>query len=232
MKLGIVISTYQKPNGQTPTLLTRALNSIKSQTHQDYKVFLIGDKYNDEDEFIKLSTSIIDSDKIFYQNLPNALEREKYPLGSQQLWCSGGVNAINYGLKKCFKDGIEYVCHLDHDDYWGEEHLEIINKIIEDKNKPSFIYTCGTFHNTYLPNIPLISQPHPLSPVPCKTIHSSTCMNIFSIPLRYRDLFQEEGIIAPSDADLWGRISQYISDNNLSSYVYSQITCFHPTEGQ
>jgi glycosyltransferase involved in cell wall biosynthesis len=51
MKIGVVIITYQKLDGSSPSLLKRAIDSIKNQTHQDYTLIVIGDKYEDDDEF-------------------------------------------------------------------------------------------------------------------------------------------------------------------------------------
>lgn len=51
MKLGIVIATYQKSDDSTPFLLKRAIESIKNQTHQDYLLIIIGDKYENNNEF-------------------------------------------------------------------------------------------------------------------------------------------------------------------------------------
>jgi glycosyltransferase involved in cell wall biosynthesis len=62
-ELAIVIPTYRRVDNTTPYYLTKALTSIKDQTYQNYKVFLIGDHYDDNDEFFKLATSIIDLDK-------------------------------------------------------------------------------------------------------------------------------------------------------------------------
>jgi hypothetical protein len=75
------------------------ISKPKNQIHQDYKVFLIGDRYENEKEFLEIATSIIDKDKIYYENLPEAKERDKYKSGDK-LWCSGGVNARNYGIEK------------------------------------------------------------------------------------------------------------------------------------
>jgi hypothetical protein len=72
MKLGIVIPTYWKPDGSTVTHLRRALDSIKSQSFQDYKVYVIGDKYENHNEFESLS-KIIDKNKITSVNLDRAL---------------------------------------------------------------------------------------------------------------------------------------------------------------
>jgi glycosyltransferase involved in cell wall biosynthesis len=77
MKIGIVITTYQKSDGSTPTLLQRAIDSIKKQTHQDYTLIVIGDKYDDNDEFKNICNNTGLGDKIVFENLPYAKEREK-----------------------------------------------------------------------------------------------------------------------------------------------------------
>jgi glycosyltransferase involved in cell wall biosynthesis len=232
MKLGIIIATYQRSVGNTPYLLSRALESIKNQTHQDYKVFLIGDKYEDHDEFLQLATSIIPLEKIYFENLSIAIERDRYTYMPDKLWYSGGVNAMNYGIKLAIKDGCDYICHLDHDDYWHPQHLEIINHTIEITQDSAFIYTCGTYYNSYLPKVILNNEIIEKLPIPCQTIHSSVCINHSKIPLLYRDVYEETGQIAPSDADMWVRISEYIKINNLKSYLIPTLTCYHPTEKQ
>ena len=230
MRIGIVIPTYQRGDGTTPSLLTRALNSIKNQTHTDYKVFLIGDKYDNNDEFMQLATTIIDSDKIYYENLAVAVEREKYPIGSHQLWCAGGVNATNWGMHKSTSEGIHYVCHLDHDDYWQSNHLEEINKVLEEQ-KPAFVYTCSThIHNGILPKVNIDGGVINSIPVACNLIHSSVCMNCDTIPIRYRDVFSEKGSSYAADADMWDRVGAYIREQNLQSFLIKQLTCNHPTE--
>lgn len=230
MKIGIVIPTYQKIDGSTPSLLTRTLNSIKNQTHSDYKVFLIGDKYDNDAEFTHLATSIIDSDKICYVNLPVAVEREKYPIGSHQLWCAGGVNATNYGIEKSLSEGINYICHLDHDDFWQSNHLDLINKVIEER-EAAFVYTCSTYMNYgVLPRVEINGTISISLPSPTNLIHSSVCMDFNKIPIRYRDTFFETGNPYPGDADLWSRVHEYILNNNLNSFLIHSVTCNHLTE--
>jgi glycosyltransferase involved in cell wall biosynthesis len=230
MKLGIVIATYQRTDGLTPQLLKRAIESVKSQTYQDYTLIIVGDNYEDNIEFGSICHSSGLGDSLVFKNLPYAKERKKYPLGSKELWCSGGVNAYNNGISIGLELGLEYICHLDHDDYWHPQHLELINHTIETTDNPAFVYTCGTYYSSYLPNVPLNNQIIETPPVPCKTIHSSVCINHSQIPLLYRDVYAEEGICEPADADMWSRISNYIKKNNLKSYLITSLTCIHPTE--
>ena len=115
--LGIVISTYQRPDGKTPELLTRTLNAINNQTHTNWKVYLIGDNYTDQKEFETLS-KIIPQDKILAINLPVAVERNRYPKVGWELWYSGGANATNIGIEFSINEDYHYVCHCDHDELW------------------------------------------------------------------------------------------------------------------
>jgi acetyltransferase-like isoleucine patch superfamily enzyme len=230
MKLGIIIATYQRFDGSTPTLLKRAIESVKDQTHQDYTLIVIGDKYEDNNEFENICNSAGLKDKIVYKNLPYAKEREKYPIGSQELWSSGGVNACNYGIELGLKLGLTYICHLDHDDYWHPQHLEIINYAIEETKDASFINTCSTYFNSYIPTVELTNEIIPSQVKPGGCVHSSVCINHKDIPLKYRDVYEETGKEYAADADLWIRIGKFASDNNLKTYQITSLTCFHPSE--
>ena len=48
MKFAVTIATYQRKDGKTPQLLKRALDSVFNQTHQDFRVFIVGDNYEDD----------------------------------------------------------------------------------------------------------------------------------------------------------------------------------------
>jgi len=231
MKLGILITTYQKPDGTTPIILKRALDSVKNQTYQDYILVVVGDRYDDDIEFQQICNSIGLNDKIICVNLPYAKEREKYPIGSKELWASGGVNARNEGISICLDSGIEYICHLDHDDYWHPQHLEVINYTIEITKDPVVINTCSTYFNSHLPNIELTNEIIPSKIKPGTIIHSSACINHKKLPLKYRDVFNETGKEFAADADFWIRAGEYAEQNDLKSYKISSLTCYHPTEG-
>jgi glycosyltransferase involved in cell wall biosynthesis len=226
MTLGIVIATYQRIDGTTPKYLETALKSIKSQTHNDYKVYLIGDKYENNVEFENLAKSIITPEKIKWENLPFAKERDKYSLKDKKLWCSGGVSAINYGIEIALSEDVHYLCHLDHDDWWEINHLQEINKMIE---KEHYFFICtksNHINNQILPT----QITYPYYPKSSDIVHSSTCINFKETFIRYRDVFEETGKIYPADADLWNRISDFMKKTNKRGIVIDKITCNHITE--
>lgn len=223
-KIGILIPTYQRSDGKTPFYLKRALESVKNQIYNNYHVYLIGDKYENNEEFINLSYDIIDKDKITSYNLPFALEREKYKNEPIKLWNCGGVNATNYGIELALKDGINYICRLDHDDWWENDHLSNISENLEDN-----VIIATKARYTYNRILPL-NYTNPYYPQSCNLIHSATCIKFSEIPLRYRDVYEEERIISPSDGDMWTRLTKYMKENNKKGFLVDKVTSNHIEE--
>jgi glycosyltransferase involved in cell wall biosynthesis len=225
MKLAVNISTYRRKDGKSKDFLKRTLESIKKQKHQDYKVFLIGDKYEDNEEFLEICTSILDPSKIYYENLPFAYERDKY-LDLEQIWSSGGTYSTNYAIEKALEEGFEWVCHIDHDDIWEENHLLNFSNFIES-NPSNFVFLASRcdYLGKYI--VPCQSPPGIFYPTPSDLAHSSVCINFSKIPLRYRDVYEETGKIYAADADLWERITEYIKENGLSAYLVEEATLIY-----
>ena len=224
MKIAVVTSTYYRKDGKTKYFLSRCLNSIKNQKHQDYKVFLIGDRYEKDEEFSSIASSIIDEEKIYSENLECAKERDKYPMSSEMLWCSGGVNAYNYAISKAIEDGYEYICHLDHDDYWGSDHLLKISDFLD--SNPDYVFVASRCNYLGLYSVPVHSQPGEYYPTEGDITHSSTCLNFKELGIRYRDVFEETGKVFPSDADLWIRTREKMKSDNLKGMLLEDVTVF------
>jgi GT2 family glycosyltransferase len=225
MKIAIVIATYQRKDGKTKFYLERALNSLILQSSKNFKIFLIGDKYEDSEEFFEYSKLIENG---YIENLSQAKERDKYV--GKKLWCSGGVNAMNHGINLAIKDGYNYIINLDHDDYFLPEHISDITKIIIEES-PIFVCSKSTHFNSVLPNISDESRKVNFIPKSSGLIKSSACIDFSRIDLRFRDVFEETGNVYPSDADFWNRLGKFISDNSFKSFCMNNLTCIHDTEG-
>ena len=217
MKLAIVTPTYRKKDGKTLEHLTKTLESVAAQSHTDYKVFLIGDKYEDHQEFLNIS-KIIDPSKMWANNLPIAKERDKY--SGRQLWVSGGVYASNVGINKALEEGYDYVCHLDHDDIWTDNHLKIISDVIEE-TKSNFLTTrCG--HGW--PAAESTGYLTKWRPLPNKIFKSITCVNYRHFNIRFRNMIESENKVYASDADLWHRLNNIMVANNEWGYIINEST--------
>jgi len=220
-EIAIVISTYYRPDGKTKYFLERNLNSLKNQTNQNFKIFLIGDKYENEEEFRYFSNIIND---IYLENLDYAKERYKYK--GRQLWCSGGVNAVNVGINKAISEGFNWIINMDHDDYFTSTHLQDMQDQITD----NCIFVCSKSNyknEKVLPNI----DSNNYVPIGENLIKSSACVDFSKIDITFRDVFEEEGKVYPSDADFWNRLNKIIINNKYESYCTNKITCIHDEEG-
>jgi glycosyltransferase involved in cell wall biosynthesis len=230
MKLSIVTPTYYRSDGSTLSYLKKALDSLFNQTHQDFKIYLIGDRYEHPNEVESLISNY-DQSKILFVNLDVAKERDFYT-NKWALWSYGGVNATNHGVDLSMSEGNYYICRLDHDDEWENNHLELINKCIEE-TKSDWICTKSNYLNTVI--LPFTNGSGlyiNYLPKSESLIHSSVCMNFKTMPLKYRDLFNETGVVGlPADAELWERCASYILSNNLKSTLINSVTCNHVNEG-
>lgn len=217
MKLAVLIPTYRKAEGKYKDQVYRMLQSIANQTHSDYKVFLIGDDYDDKEEFIELS-KVIESSKIWAHNLPIAYERTRYT--GKKLWVSGGVYASNFGINKALSEGFNYICHLDHDDMWKPNHLEIISNTI-DETGANFISTRSGKGWPVMKSTSYLTKWRPL---PSKVFKSTTCLNYSHFNIRFRNMIETANKVYASDADLWGRVNQLMIKNNEWGYVINEST--------
>lgn len=230
MDFGVVISTYKRKDGLTPQLLTRAINSVLSQDYQNFKIFVIGDKYEDNDEFVSIFEKI-NNEKVNFENLDIVPEREKYE-NKWLVWKYGGVTSYNYGIEKSISFGFDYICHLDHDDEWEMSHLSSLKSAIEETNAFWLCTKSQYVNNLVYPKISETVNLIPYYPEPEKIIHSSVCINFKEIPLRYRDVYSDTGVEGlPADADMWVRVSEYLKSINKHGYIVNKITCKHTEEG-
>jgi glycosyltransferase involved in cell wall biosynthesis len=230
IEFSILISTYQRKDGSTPFYLRRAIDSIFSQDYDKFKIFIIGDRYENNEEFFEICSSY-DQKKIYFENLPTAKERDKYT-DKHLLWKYGGCNAYNYAIEVALSHGFNYMCHLDHDDEWESNHLSSLKYVI-DKTNAIWLCTKSKYGNTtILPRENFDGDFIEFYPKPEGLIHSSVCMDFSKIHLRYRDVYEETGeSLLPGDADMWDRLSKFLQENNHKGYLVNQITCKHMEEG-
>lgn len=146
----VVIPTYQRKNGKTIEYVKRLSEMLKKQTYSNFKVFLIGDNYEDENEFLSL-VSLFPRKQIYFHNNSKSY-REGYFKEGVNKWCIGGVMAIEYGVRKAKELDFQYYLHLDDDDIWSSNKMEIIKDTITKFPEADFIYHASNYLNRVLPN--------------------------------------------------------------------------------
>ena len=231
MKIAIVLPTYYRNDGSSFEIVKKTLESVKCQSHKDWHLFLIGDKYENKEEFKELGEYL--SDKCTYLNLPTAKERDKYKDNKQALWFTGGVNANNVGVELALLCDYDYIAHLDHDDIWSENHLEVISKCIEETNSV-FICTKSNYKDSMiLPSVNFDSDKlyKQFYPNMAQQVHSSICVNFKKIKTRYVDFIDLKNEYYPSDGILAMNIANELKENGYLSTLINKVTVIHDKEG-
>jgi glycosyltransferase involved in cell wall biosynthesis len=129
IKFGICITTYKIESGgrqnhmSTEKILSESLSSIKDQKWKNWKVYVVGDGYPEDewDDLVSKMKSIIPTEKLFVENMKTPGERGKYE--GEILHLTGGNTAANLAIRKMKSDGIKYFARMDHDDAWRADHL-------------------------------------------------------------------------------------------------------------
>lgn len=111
--LSVLIPTYNRGN----ILTERTIPSILSQTYQDFEIIIVGDHCTDNTE--ELVRKFHDQ-RIKFYNLP---KRGEYPKNPNDRWLVAGVAPVNKALE--LASG-EWIAHLDDDDEFSEDHLELL----------------------------------------------------------------------------------------------------------
>ncbi len=114
MKYSVVIPSYLGDYGGAAAFrdikIVRAIDSVRAQTFEDWEIVLVADGC---DKTVKIAGQLG----------VNCVRIEKAPI-----WDGAPRNAGIDNAKG------EYIIYLDIDDWWGEEHLEIIDENIGDSD--------------------------------------------------------------------------------------------------
>jgi glycosyltransferase involved in cell wall biosynthesis len=234
ISFAIVIATYYRRKGNTKAFLKRTLRSISKQTYQNFKVFLIGDHYINENDPQKSETEfqeykeLLPSKQLHLENLPVAIERENCRIPGN-LWSIGGANAMNHGLDLATKEGYTYYVHLDDDDLWNCFHLRNVAQTYQQFPEAAFVCTYGiTQAGWLLPKVKGLNYNN-FKCASSGAFHSSFGFRLDLLPYRYTTFEQNRPEITFPFAD--GDMLNRIGITSYKKIAIPIITCFHDYEG-
>jgi glycosyltransferase involved in cell wall biosynthesis len=237
-KYVIITATYNRPNGKTSEYLNNSLNSIYEQKCENWDLILVGDKYEPYEELEKMvndfKTKLAKNNKQNQVILIDNQEVERDHIKNKvRLWNCAGARSINKGLEYARNQGYKYYLHLDDDDFWYPNHIEIINKVYEQYDNCIFINTLSTYKNGFLPKENVDIYPNNLLPKPCGMIHSSFSFRIDIVPFYYYTSFNDSEIDSPSDANMLHNIREFLIKNKEYCSIYiPMLSCRHDIEGE
>jgi hypothetical protein len=175
IKFGICMASYMRHNGKSPFYLKRSLDRIKNQTATNWHLYLVGDRYENNNEF-ESCLAEFPKDKLTYINLPVAMERDNMPK-SEELWRVAGCNAHNHARHMALIDNCDFILHYDDDDVYHLKKIQIFNYTLSLYPDASFL-----FHYSNYLNIINLPREHyttltKVRPNPGNVIHSSYCIH-------------------------------------------------------
>ena len=227
----IAIATYQRPNGKTPFYLSRALDCVLKQTYSNWKVYLYGDKYEDNEEFMKLS-SIIPSEKLHIYNMPVANERDNVT-NPQFRWRVAGCNTMNVMRQQILDDGFEWICHLDDDDYWTHDRLQVLYDTISKLPDACFIYNYSTHGGRWWPPVQVnVCQYNNLMPQPGMAIHASQVYNARLLK-QFKFKTWPDQVEVAGDWQFLEFLTKFLKENPSEKTLFiPQLLTYHDREGE
>jgi glycosyltransferase involved in cell wall biosynthesis len=207
-------------------IVTETIQSVSTQTYPHWRLYLIGDRYEPEEEFRALA-GILPPEKVVAYNLKgHRTEREvfRHPWHVIQV---AGNTASNFCLDLMENTGVRYVACLDDDDLWQPDHLESLRKGLIEFPHPALVCTMANFRNEKI--LPKWER-MPDGSIKVRTlynnvVHSSVAWNMRRLPLRYRRRVIECAWAAEyADADMWQQMEKRCKEAEYPVTVVPKIT--------
>jgi len=191
MKIAVIICTYQRPQNKSKEYLIKMFQMLKNQTYKDFKVFIIGDYYEDNNEFEELCKNY--KGDIYYYNSPIHFRKNYFSIKMNK-WCNGGTNSRFIGIKKALEEKYDYYFHLDDDDFWYPNHIDNAVKYIKEFPLVDFMICKSNYKNIILPREEKKIKNKKYNNfiiTPCNSVHSSWIINLNTLGEFFSKKFTE-----------------------------------------
>lgn len=179
-KYCVILSTYHRKDGSTKGKLTKILQCIEEQTYKNFKVFVVGDDYANNEEFEEICKNY--KGDIYYFNNPTSYRSYKFAI-EKNYWAIGGTKSLIHGIERAINEDFNFYFHVDDDDFWKPNHIECVVNAIEKLPDSDFIYTRSIFWDKYY--VPFEHEDIKMDynnhcPLPGHVCHSASVYNLKS----------------------------------------------------
>ena len=236
LKVCVIVPTYYRKNKSTRQNLLNMLKTLDNQTYKDFKLFLIGDDYEDEKEFEEICKSY--KKDIYYFNNNFSYRRYKFNI-AKNYWYIGGTEALRIGLEKAKKENYDLAFNLDDDDEWTNNHIEEVVKNAKEFPESCLYFTQSKFINGILPtkNSKIFYNNYIIQMGEC--VRAATCYNlntkiydivhnllldIYKVATDINNQIIDEYDLEPTDGRIYDLIKDKILKGELKSLYIPKIT--------
>lgn len=214
LKLAVLIRTYKRKNGLSKGYLKRAFKSLENQTYKNIKLFVIGDDYSDNEEFEDICKTY--NGDIYYYNNPESFRTYNFKV-KENYWSIGGSKATMYGINKIIKENYNYYFHLDDDDSWKPNHVEIVVKYINRFPKVDVLYSRSVYLDGYMPYYHEPEENVTYNNFPLKPAHSVHSTHVYNVKT-LGNLLLEISLNLQKQADIINNKNNDQDKNNIEYY--------------
>lgn len=241
-KVAVITQSYYRKDGSSKSCLGDIFNMLEKQTYKDFKIFITGDNYQPESEFIQLCNSY--KGEIYVHNNNNSC-RELNLGHINNYWSYGGIHAGYNSLKKAKEEGYDIAIMLDDDDYYYPEYIQSVLDNFTKFPETAFMITRSKYCNCFLPttNISEIYYNNYI-PLPCNSVRSASVHNINIIgdivlnlwktlmdEVAKMNLEDKKWNLYPADAKLLGLIGSKVKSGELKSLYIPTTLVAKLTDG-
>lgn len=234
----VVMLTYERPSGHDLAVFNQSITSVLAQTNKNWRLYITGDAYPPT-KVAALHPILgqVPASKLHWSNLNTPGERGRWP-HIKDLWRCAGAAAVNAGLERVemrynpLRGNMNappiIMAHLDDDDTWAPDHLEVLAQTYAQFPEASFVYTRSIYRTAPFPAYsgPIAYNNYP--PGAEKLIHNSASWRLADFfGWRYRTCDTTE---APVDADMWDRMAKHMVEKDMKSVFNPRVTTYHVTE--
>jgi len=235
----VVMATYHRKDNSSARHLHNVACMLNAQTHRHWHLFVVGDKYEPEEE-MRAALSSIDPCRAHIFNLEQPGERGILN-NTRHLWLTGGTKANNFALNRTewfFTDSqalagdrVVIAC-LDDDDLWDVNHLETLAARYRLYPSAQFVYTrfrlCQQLNG--FPDAFLDGLNNQL-PRPGLMIRASASWKLKEFwGWRGQSIHEMRQPPGPGDARLWARMAEHLTVNKRNYSFVPMATGWHISE--
>jgi len=232
----VIMMTYDRPQGHNLTQFGLSIDSILRQSNPHWELHITGDDYPaDKVPSLYPVLSRVPPAKLHWANLNAPGERGRWP-GMTDVWRCAGAAAGNAGLERVemaynptrANMAPVIITHLDDDDSWAPNHLDVLARTYAAFPEAVFVYTQSLFRKAPFPAYagPVSYNNYP--PRESHLIHNSASWRLADFfGWRYRTCNTTK---MPVDADMWNRMARHMETRALKSVLNPQVTTYHLTE--
>jgi len=154
IKVCVITQSYYRKDGTTKDCLKQMFNMLENQTYKNFKVFITGDNYQPENEFLEICNEY--NGEIYIHN--NNHSCRDLNLGDiHNYWSYGGIHAGYHSYIKAKEEGYDIALMLDDDDYYYPTYIKSVVDNFTKFPETGFMITKSEYGGEHLPRTNVVN---------------------------------------------------------------------------